>query len=54
MDSNIIAVLSDTPLEVLEIPQLDINNPPEIVQYINQWLRQQTEAEVMHDDGSEW
>jgi molybdopterin-guanine dinucleotide biosynthesis protein B len=42
MDSSIIAVLTDTPLEVLEIPQLDINNPPEIAQYIGQWLRQQT------------
>jgi hypothetical protein len=41
MDSNIIAVLTDTPLEVLEIPQLDINNPPEIAQYIRHWLNNQ-------------
>jgi len=39
-DSSIIAVLTDKPLEVLDIPQLDINNPGEIAQYIARWLRQ--------------
>ena len=37
-DSSIIAVLTDKPLEIDGLPQLDINNPPQIVQYIKHWL----------------
>lgn len=37
-DSHIIAVASDEPVDTAELPQLDINQPEAIVQFIEHWL----------------
>lgn len=51
-DSSIIAVATDKPLEIDALPQLDINNPAQIAQYVMQWYRQQPGQEVIHGTGS--
>jgi molybdopterin-guanine dinucleotide biosynthesis protein B len=37
-DSSIIAVATDSPLEIARLPVLDINKPEAIVHYIKHWL----------------
>ena len=40
-NDGIIAIATDTPLEIEGLAQLDINNPVEIAQYVISWLKLQ-------------
>ena len=39
-DSSIIAIASDIPMGIDDLPKLDINNPLQIAQYISEWIKQ--------------
>ncbi len=49
-DPTIIAVATDQPMDNVELPQLDLNNPPEIVTFIQQtFALSSTEFQKVHD-----